>query len=287
MIESSLLSKHLRINPLRILLLLVIAYYLILPVVVSAMIYYPIKEVSSPYTKVENLYIKSANNVKINAWYIKAKEDKPTVVFCHGNGGNVSYYEYIMDLLSSKGYGVILFDYRGYGNSTGFPSEKGLYNDLNSVINYLVIDQKIPKNKIVLWGLSIGGAVATEIASKDTYKAIILQSTFTNLREEAISRAQAPFPRNVIAQNCMKVAAENLIYYQKYESSSKINKIDCPMLIAHSTNDKLISYKMSQKLAKLNPKAHLYISDLGGHNEHEWFDDEALSFLDNISKNTK
>lgn len=276
-------SEQFKVNPLRLLTLLLLFYFFVLPLMVPAMIYYPIKENTKAYEKVKDFYINTSDNEKINAWYVKAKKNKPTVVFCHGNGGNISYYEDIIDLLSSNGYGIILFDYRGYGKSSGSADEDGLYKDLNAVVNYLVIDEKIPKNQIVLWGLSLGGAVVTEIASKDNYKAVILQSTFTNIRDEAISKTQLSFPKNIVMKEIMKIAAENLIYYQKYDTASKIVKIKCPMLIAHSKNDKLIPYKMSITLAKINPNAKLYISNLGGHNEHSWFDNESIKFLNSIS----
>lgn len=281
------MHKHLKVNPLRLFVLLVLVYYLVFPLMACTMIYYPTKDVTKPYTNVQNIFIKTPDNIKLNAWYVKAQKNKPTIIFCHGNGGNISYYEYIVDLLSAKGYGIILFDYRGYGKSSGFPSEKGLYTDLNSVINFLEVKEKIPQEKIILWGLSLGGAVVTEIASKHNFKAVILQSTFTCIKDEATQKAEQSFSKLYLLNDIMKLAAQNLIYYQKYDSINKINKVECPLLIAHSMNDDVVSYKNSIALSKVNKKAKLYISKEGGHNEHFWFDKESLDFLESVSKNTK
>lgn len=272
-------KQQLKINPLRILGMLIITYLVILPILVCCMIYYPVKETVVPYDKVENIFISTPDKVKLNAWYVKAQKNKPTVIFCHGNGGNISYYEYIIDVLASKGYGILLFDYRGYGESSGIPTEKGLYTDLNSVVSYLELKEKIPQDKIILWGLSLGGAVVTEIASKENFKAVILQSTFTNIRDEAIDKTNQT---NGVIRGLMTLMAKHLIYYQKYDTISKINRIHCPLFIAHSKNDKIVSYKNSLELAEVMPKAKIYISNEGGHNEHKWVDSEALKFLDSL-----
>lgn len=273
------IKKHLTINPIRLFIMLIATYIIIIPIMVCCMIYYPDKEKVVPYEKVENIFISTPDKIKLNAWYIKAKKNKPTVIFCHGNGGNISYYEYILDVLASKGYGVLLFDYRGYGESSGIPTEKGLYTDLNSVVSYLETKEKIPQNKIILWGLSLGGAVVTEIASHNQFKAVILQSTFTNIHDEAIDKTSQT---NIFIRGAMQLMAKHLIYYQNYDTIDKINKIHCPLFIAHSKNDKVISYKNSLRLAKIMPQAQLYISNSGGHNEHEWVDAEALDFLDSL-----
>lgn len=276
--------KQLKVNPIRLVIMLLIVYFVIVPLMVPAMIYYPIKQNTQPYTKVKDFYITTSDNVKINAWYAKAKKGKPTVIFCHGNGGNIIYYEYIVDLLSSNGYGVMLFDYRGYGKSFGHPDEKGLYKDMDAVINYLVANEKIPKDEIILWGLSLGGALVSEAASKDNYKAVILQSTFTNIKDEAVAHIDSSHPRDFLLRDFMKVLAQNLIYYQTYDTYSRITKIKSPILIACAKPDPIISYKLSLKLAKLMPNAQIYVSEIGDHNTHSWFDDEALKFITAVSK---
>lgn len=254
-------------------------YYAVFPLVLPTRIYAPTKRVEAPYINVQNIYFKSGKYTKINAWYIKAKKNKPTVIFCHGNGGNISFYQDIADSIAQKGYGVLLLDYRGYGNSGGFSTEKGLYKDLNAAIAYLNTKEHIKNENIILWGLSLGGAVVADVASKEQFKGVILQSTFTSVKEEAI----ALFGKN--ENNLIgKIIAEffkNLII-NPYDTKSKIAKIKSPLLIAHSTKDEMIPYTQGQKLAKLNPKAEFYLARSGTHNEMSWFEPKALSFISNL-----
>lgn len=263
----------------RFIFILIIFYYLIFPIILPSLIYAPIKEQTKSSLKVQDIYLTTSDNVKINVWYIKAKDNKPTILFCHGNGGNIGYYEDLINIFSSKGYGLLLLDYRGYGKSEGNPSETGLYNDINTALKFLRNKQKLTNNQIILWGWSLGGAVVVETAAKEKFKAIILQSTFTNVKEEAIFVYQG-ITKNKFVKEFIKIFFENIICLQKYDTKSKITKISSPLLIAHDIPDIVIPVKMSYELAKLNPKAKLFISKTGSHNDGNWFYGEALKFIE-------
>lgn len=265
----------------RIIVLLVI-YYGILPLVMPSMIYIPQKGKTEINLNVRNVYFNSGRE-KLKGWFIKAKQDKPTIIFCHGNGGNITHYSDIISHLSENGYGVFMFDYRGYGESSGTPEEQGLYQDLNSAINYLKNKEHISNNQIVLWGLSLGGAVVSEIASKENFKGIILQSTFTNIKEEAIALLEKKHSNKFI-RVFGRAFYENFLLFQNYDTRSKISKISSPLLIAHSKSDEMIPVKMSYTLAKLNPNAELFVSEQGGHNENYWIYDKAFEFLNSLDK---
>ncbi|MEI8390426.1 MAG: alpha/beta hydrolase [bacterium] len=254
-------------------------FYLVLPFILPSLIYAPIKEQTKAALKVQDIYLKTSDNVKINVWYVKAKNNKPTILFCHGNGGNISYYEEIINIFSDKGYGILLLDYRGYGKSEGTPSETGLYNDIDAALKFLNEKEKLSNNRIVLWGLSLGGAVVSEVASKENFKAVMLQSTFTNVKEEGIYM-YGRLAKDKFSKTLIKAFFDNLIYLQKYDTESKIAKISSPLLIAHDIPDEVIPVKMSYELAKLNPKAKLFISKTGSHNDGTWFYEEALKFLE-------
>jgi len=265
------------------LIFLLVLYYLILPFILPSFIYAPIKEqTGSALKKVQDIYLTTSDNVKINVRYVKAKDNKPTILFCHGNGGNISYYDEITDIFSSKGYGVLLLDYRGYGKSQGTPSETGLYRDINAALDFLRKREQLSNKQIILYGLSLGGAVVTEIASKEQFKAVLLQSTFTNVKEEAVFVYQR-IGKDKFAKTLIKTFFDNLIYYQKYDNESKIGKISSPLLIAHDVPDEVIPVKMSYELAKLNPKAKLFISKTGSHNDGTWFYGEALKFIQQLN----
>ena len=146
-------------------------------------LYYPVKKVYPAYYVHEDIYFNAQDGIKLNAWYIKPKDGMPTILFSHGNGGNISYFFDILIPFAQKGYGIFIYDYRGYGNSKSFPFENGLYKDLRGAINYLNNEKNTPNKNIILWGLSIGGGVTSKIANENDFKAIILQSTFTNIKD--------------------------------------------------------------------------------------------------------
>lgn len=255
-------------------------YYLIFPFALPALIYAPIKEhTESSIKKVQDIYLTTSDNVKINIWYVKAKKNKPTILFCHGNGNNIASFEHLINIFSSKGYGVLLLDYRGYGKSEGTPSETGLYIDINTALQFLREKEKLSNNRIILYGFSLGGAVVAEVATKDQFKSVLLQSTFTNVKEEAIYAYQS-ITKDKFTRTLIKTFFENMICYQKYDTKSKISQISSPLLIAHDTPDEVIPVKMSYELAKLNPKATLFISKTGSHNDGTWFYGEALKFIE-------
>jgi len=261
------------------LIFLVVLYYLILPFVLPSLIYGPIKEQTKSTLNLQDIYLTTSDKVKINVWYVKAKNNKPTILFCHGNGGNISSYEDLADIFSSKGYGVLLLDYRGYGKSEGTPSEVGLYKDINAALKFLRNKEKLSNNQIILYGWSLGGAVVSEVASKEKFKAVILQSTFTNIKDEAVCM-YGRLAKDKFTKTLIKAFFENMICYQNYDNKSKIAKISSPLLIAHDIPDELIPVQMSYELAKLNPKAKLFISKTGSHNDGTWFYGEALKFIE-------
>jgi alpha-beta hydrolase superfamily lysophospholipase len=251
--------------------------FLVLPLAIPSKIYYPYKELVTPYIQVQDVSFFTDDNITLSAWYSKAKHNKPTVIFCHGNGGNISYYQEIIKLLTDNGYGVLAIDYRGYGKSGGKSSEKGLYTDLRSAVKYLKSEQHISENNIILWGLSLGGAVVAEVADEGNFKGVILQSPFTSIRGMA----------NHIILNMLHLSNDIYItkympIIQKFDNVSNVGKIKAPLLIAHAETDEVIPVKMTYELAKLNPKAQLFISKTGSHNTIGWFEKEAIEFIESL-----
>lgn len=256
----------------------------------SRLIFYPMnRNIVGVRLNLENnlqdTYFYTLDGVKLNAWYIKAQSDKPTVIYCHGQGENISLWQSVMQKLIDNGYGVFMLEYRGHGRSSGSPSETGLYLDLESAIKYLKEVENVPQDNIVLWGRSLGGAVVADIASRDSFKGVILESTFTNIRDAAIHlvstgmlEGRAGFWKG-ISLNFVKC----MPFVQKFETDRKVSKISSPLLIAASENDITIPCHMSKDLAALNPNAQFYLSSRGSHHESEWFKDRAIKFLDALS----
>lgn len=264
-----------------------LAYYLFLFIllifIAANFIYFPAKQTREVYYKYENLFI-SSDNQKINAWYIKPKDNFSTIVFSHGNGGNISVFFSILEPFIDKGYGILIYDYRGYGKSSGIPFETYLYKDLENIINYLNKEKHTPDDKIVLWGLSLGGAVTADAAAKRTFKGVILQSTFTNIQDMVSYRVSSllfpwknPQDKNIIASIVNKIP-----FLQTYNIKDKIDKIKSPLLILHSKEDTLIPYYMAQINYNNNKIAKLILSKYGGHNDGYWAEKDILKFLEDI-----
>ena len=256
------------------------------------LIYYPIKEhfaniriISAK--PVQDTYFFSRDGYRLNAWYVKAHKGKPTVVYCHGQGENLSEWQNVAQFLADMGYGVFMIDYRGHGKSEGHPTETGLYIDLQSSIKYLVNYENVDRNDIILWGRSLGGAVVADVASRDNFRAVILESTFTNLRDEALHLTSTGILESKLG--FWKSLSTRFVrcypLTQKFSTDKKISKIKSPLLIGHSVNDVTVPVEMSYKLAKLNPHAILYVSQNGSHHESEWVFPEVKEFLESVENN--
>lgn len=261
--------------------------YILIPFFVQSRIYYPSKQHFLVNLNYEDIYINTPDGLKINAWYIPPSEKNITVIFCHGNGGNLSFYEEKLTLLYQKGYGVLAIDYRGYGKSEGKPHEQGLYTDLRSAVDYLKKEKNIYEEDIVLWGLSLGGAVVAQIASENhKFKGVILQSTFTSIQamaSDVIHKAYLGIKsdhKNFVTHKLLKLVPT----IQKFDTKSKIKDIKSPLLISHALPDNIVPAYMSKELGAINPNAQIYISKDGGHNEHSWFYPRLFTFLESLEK---
>lgn len=267
---------------LKLLAVLCILLFVVTPLYIKNKTYYPSKDYQDVSTHYEDVYFTTSDGIKINAWYSPPIYRNITVVFCHGNGGNLSYYQEIFDKLKQNGYGVLAIDYRGYGKSEGNPSENGLYEDLRAGIKFLNEKKKTPKRNIVLWGLSLGGAVVSQVASEDAgYRGVILQSTFTDLKAMVGNVIAASLPQ--LSENA-SILANVLPMFEKYDTKSRIKLIKSPLLITHATPDDVVPVEMSRELAKLTPKAQVFISEEGGHNEYDWFYPKLFIYLELLER---
>jgi len=250
---------------------------LIIILVCANNIYHPIKEVYQTSYQHEDIYFNSLDGTKLNAWYIEPKQGYPTILFSHGNGGNISYFFDMLTKAADKGYGIFIYDYRGYGKSKGFPYENGLYQDIEAAIKYLNTEKKTSDENIILWGLSLGGAVSTKAALSHNFKALILQSTFTNIKD----MGEATLYRITKNENT-KYIIKIIPFFQKYDTYSRIDKIKIPILIIHSKDDSLIPYKLAIKNASKNQSAKLKLVNDDNHNDYENSLPIIINFIENL-----
>jgi fermentation-respiration switch protein FrsA (DUF1100 family) len=204
----------------------------------------------------EDLRIKTDDGVTISAWFVPTgTKTKPrgVVLFCHGNGGNISHRMHAIQLLGDLGFSTLIFDYRGYGQSEGSPDEEGTYRDAEAAWRYLVERRKIDPPRIIIQGRSLGGAVAVNLAAKHPPGALILEATFTSLPDAAASL----YPFLPVRWLCR----------YRYDSAELIAKVHCPLLVVHSKGDRTVPYKLGRQLLDRanQPKELLELS--GDHND--------------------
>ncbi len=198
----------------------------------------------------QNLYIDTKDGETLNAWYFPADPNLPTVLFAHGNAGNLGNRAEFLTLAREKGIPILAFDYRGYGESTGAPTEDGIYTDTLSVFKYL----KKEKNKdVVLWGRSIGAAACIEIIDQIDPEGIILESCFTTKEELVKSNPVLSFL--------------TIFSSLKLQPVKETGKINCPAFVMHGDKDKIVPFEQGKKIYESIPGEKSFYRIKGaGHN---------------------
>lgn len=221
------------------------------------MLYFPLREIEATPGNIglqfEDLSLRTQDGVSISAWYVPAQRERGVLLFCHGNAGNISHRLDSIRIFHELNLSVLIFDYRGYGRSEGFPTEQGTYLDADAAWDYLVGVKHVRPEKIILFGRSLGSAVAAETALRHTAGAVILESGFTSVPD----LGERFFPHLPV----------RLISRYHYATKDKVGRITVPKLIIHSPEDEVIPYEQGIALFQgaAEPKDFLRIS--GGHNE--------------------
>lgn len=226
-------------------------------------LFYPMKEIEFFPRQIglnyEDIFFKTSDNVNINGWFISNPNARYTILFCHGNAGNISHRLEKLKFFHELGCNIFIFDYRGYGKSKGKPSEKGMYLDVQGAYDYL-LSRKISPEQIIGYGESIGGAISIDLASKNRLGGLITDSTLSSSKD--MIKIIYPF-------------LPYWIFSSRLDSINKIKSIKIPKLIIHSVNDEIVSYKLGQRLFENadDPKEFLQIH--GGHNSC-FFESEVI-----------
>ncbi|MBY0424830.1 MAG: alpha/beta hydrolase [Cytophagales bacterium] len=219
----------------------------------------------------------TSDQVELKGWEVYSPLAEPNamwVLFFHGNAGNVSDMGYPQRYAgwASLGYNTLAIDYRGYGASQGTPSEMGLYTDALTAYNYLVQTKKIPAQRIVIYGYSLGSGPATELASNVAARALILEGAYTSVPD--VGAELYPFlPIELMASN-------------KFANRLKIDKINKPLLIFHAKADAQIPFAHGQRLYDLAKSPKQFIELKGGHIDAQFVDRDKMytgmkKFLEN------
>ncbi len=201
----------------------------------------------------ESLYLVTGDGVRVHAFYLPAPGASRALLFLHGNAGNASHRLPNAMLLQQLGVHVLLLDYRGYGLSEGQPSEAGVYRDARAALAHLQETRGIPGERIVVFGRSLGGAVAVDLAQERELAGVILESTFTSLPELARTIAW-PVGR--------------LLVRSGFDSIGKISRVRAPLLFFHGDRDEVVPYDLGRRLYEAAPNARAFETLAGaGHND--------------------
>jgi len=201
----------------------------------------------------ESVFITTSDGVDIHGWFVPAQQNRGTLLFFHGNAGNISHRLDSLKIFHDLGLATLIIDYRGYGRSQGSISEQGTYLDAEAAWNYLTQTRNVPARQVIVFGRSLGAAIAAYIAAGQKPAALILESAFTSVPDMA-ARLYPVFPVRLLSRF-------------QYNAKKILGSVSCPVLIIHSPDDEIIPYDNSEILFKsaLEPKKFLEIQ--GGHNE--------------------
>lgn len=198
----------------------------------------------------------------INGWYFNNYPGRPTVMYCHGNSGNISHRKYIVDICRKFELNLFIFDYRGFGKSPGLPCKKYLKKDGEAAYKFLTKHRGVDPRDLIIWGESLGGFVAIWTASKFKCKCLILLSTFSGL-DDAIINYFDPGIGKTLATTYSNIVG---LRYDTMLSRDYIKKVKCPVAIMHSETDGMIPYRCAEILyAHVKYKRKLLITIKGKH----------------------
>jgi len=221
-------------------------------------IYFPLPELEADPTNLglpfEEVYFVTQDGVKLHSWFVPGEKDL-VWLWCHGNAGNIGHRLENLALLHRElGVSIFLFDYRGYGRSEGKPSEKGTYLDAEAALAYLQSREDVEGSRIIYFGRSLGAAVAVELATRQPPAALILESPFPSV----------PY----MARRLYPYLPVWPLLRTRYDSLSKMEQIDVPLLVLHGDRDDIVPLEAGRKLFEAAGGDKLFYTIRGaGHND--------------------
>ena len=200
----------------------------------------------------EDVTLETSDGLKLHGWYVPAAQTRGVVLFLHGNAGNISHRLDSIAIFRELGLDTLIIDYRGYGQSQGKPSEQGTYLDADAAWHYLVSNRRVAAGEIIVFGRSLGGAVAAWLANQYTPAALIIESSFSS----ALDMAHKLYPFMPV----------RLITRLDYPVKLYVSRLHCPLLVIHSRDDEIIPFTMAEAIydSAAEPKSLLEI--WGDHN---------------------
>ncbi len=222
---------------------------------------------------VERVALNTPDGEKLEAWSWIGDPKKPAVAFFHGNAGSLADRAITFRMFQALGLGFVAVDYRGFGNSTGKPSEAALYQDAEQVLSYLRKQFDRNNSDIILYGESLGTGIATELATRRPFAGVVLQSPYTSVAAAAKRR--------------FFWLPVDLLLTERFSNIDRVARINAPLLVIHGKDDELFPVDMAQTLVDKarSPKTGIYL-DNTGHNDLDIRDiaDHLSTFVASLRK---
>jgi hypothetical protein len=224
---------------------------------VESMIFYPTRGVAVTPEQLgvsgEEVFFAAEDGVRIHAFYLPSPGAHRALLFFHGNAGNASHRLPNAADLVRLGCSVLVVDYRGYGLSEGRATEAGVYADARAGLRHLIEQRGFPESRVIVFGRSLGGAVAVDLAQERNLAGVILESTFPSIAD-------------VVASG-LGGAWLGALAGKRFDSASKIGRIRAPLLFFHGDRDEVIDYKLGRQLFDAAPEPKAFETVHGaGHN---------------------
>lgn len=205
---------------------------------------------------VEEVWLESDGGIRIHGLYAGAEAAFADLLFLHGNAGNLYDRLDNVRMLVESGFNVLIIDYRGYGKSGGQPSEEGLYQDGEAGYRYLVDERRVSPERLVIFGRSLGSAVAIELASRHRCAAVVVESAFTSA--VSLGRLHYGWLPGLILRGMT----------QRFDSLSKVARLRAPALFVHGQRDGIVPVEMGRQLYEASPEPKRWYEIGGaGHND--------------------
>lgn len=228
-----------------LLALLAVGYWMLS---LDDLIFFPDADVPDPPPGVEEQWITSADGVRLHAWSVTPAGATATLVWSHGNGGNIAGREDVLLALAAHGLGVLAYDYRGYGKSGGRPSEGGVYLDAEAAYD-AIRSRGVPPERVVCFGESLGGAVSIQLATRRPCAGVAVISTFTNIGDVA-RRHYGPL---------------GILAGRRFDSLARVAKIGVPLFVAHGDRDEIVPFELGERLFAAASEPKRFFRARGAH----------------------
>jgi fermentation-respiration switch protein FrsA (DUF1100 family) len=202
----------------------------------------------------EDAYFSADDGTRLHGWYVPHDRPRAAILYCHGNAGNITHREGNLRALAARGMAVLLFDYRGYGLSEGRPSEQGVYRDAEAAYRHLVDEHGIDPARIIVFGRSLGAAVALDLALREPVAGLVMESAFENT--SAMAKLQFP------------VLPIGWLLRSKFDNLGRIGGLVAPLFMVHGDRDTLVPMAQGRAVFDAAPEPkRFYVIEGAGHND--------------------